>query len=231
MTGTVTHPPVLLPIAIPVGERSLPGVLGLPATPVGVVVFAHGCGSTHTSPRNAMVARVLEHRGFATVRFDLLVPDEAADRENMFDIELLAGRLGAVLDWVAGRPEIAGLPVGLFGASTGAAAALAAAARWPGKVAAVVSRGGRPDLASPWLESVRAPTLLLVGGLDEEVLVLNEAAAGEFRCHHQVAVVRGATHLFEEPGTLAEVARQAADWFVEFGSNREAPSMAAPEPS
>lgn len=210
-------------VDIAVNGRLLPGLLSTPNLSLGVIVFAHGSGSTHASPRNAAVAQVLERKGFATLRFDLLTLDEAQDRDNTFDIPLLANRLGAVTRWLAHQPEVAGLPVGYFGASTGAAAALVAAAQAPNAVAAVVSRGGRPDLARGWLARVKAPTLLLVGGLDDEVIELNRAAAAQLECRHQLAIIRGASHLFEEPGALEEVARQAADWFETFVPRRSGP--------
>lgn len=199
---------------VAIGAQHLPGELALPPAPRGVVVFAHGSGSSRLSPRNQRVAQALHARALATLLFDLLTDDEAADRRNVFDIALLASRLGDAIDALRGRPAAAALPVGLFGASTGAAAALVAAADRPDAVAAVVSRGGRPDLAGDALPRVRAPTLLIVGGADREVLALNEDAARRLRCVHELAVVPGATHLFEEPGALEHVAALAADWFV-----------------
>jgi pimeloyl-ACP methyl ester carboxylesterase len=197
-----------------IGPQRLPGELTLPPAPLGVVVFAHGSGSSRLSPRNQHVAQALQARALATLLFDLLTDDEAADRRNVFDIALLASRLGAAIDALRGRPAAAVLPVGLFGASTGAAAALVAAADRPDAVAAVVSRGGRPDLAGDALPRVRAPTLLIVGGADREVLELNDDAARCLRCAHELAVVPGATHLFEEAGALERVAALAADWFA-----------------
>ena len=214
-------------VEIPLEGHRLPGVIGMPAAAIGVIVFAHGSGSTHASPRNAAVAQILEHKGFATLRFDLLFPDEARDRDNAFDIELLAARLAAVTSWLEAQPETSHLPVGFFGASTGAAAALVAAAMAPPTVSAVVSRGGRPDLAGAWLPKVEAPTLLLVGGLDDEVIDLNRLAAEQLKCRHQLTIVKGATHLFEEPGKLEEVARQAAEWFEEFVPVRQGRSPRA----
>ena len=200
-------------VEIPVGDVSVVGDLQVPADVVGTVVFAHGSGSSRHSPRNREVATVLNRAGIATLLFDLLTPAEELNRANVFDIDLLAERLVDATRWVQARPELAGLPIGYFGASTGAAAALWAAARADVDVAAVVSRGGRPDLATPRLEDVRAPTLLVVGGADDVVLGLNRLAAGRLRCRHELVVVPGATHLFQEPGTLARAAEAARDWF------------------
>lgn len=198
-----------------IGPSRLPGELEVPAGPVtGLVIFAHGSGSSRLSPRNQFVARQLHARGLATLLFDLLTDDEARDRRNVFDIPLLALRLGAALEWQQTRPDIARLPAGLFGASTGAAAALVAAAHFAERVRAVVSRGGRPDLAGTALPRVRAPTLLIVGGADIEVLELNREAAAQMTCEQALRVVPGATHLFEEPGALEEVAMLAADWLA-----------------
>jgi predicted phosphoribosyltransferase/dienelactone hydrolase len=191
----------------------LPGDLAVPAGATGLVVFAHGSGSSRHSPRNRWVAQVLNEEGFGTLLLDLLTPAESALRANVFDVPLLATRLAGAADWARGRPGLAPLRVGYFGASTGAAAALWAAAEPGSPVAAVVSRGGRPDLAGPRLTGVRAPTLLVVGGRDDVVLDLNRAAARELRCEHRVDVVPGATHLFEEPGTLEIVADLAGEWF------------------
>jgi putative phosphoribosyl transferase len=197
-----------------IGPRSLPGELQCPEHASGLVVFAHGSGSSRLSPRNAYVGKVLRARRLATLLFDLLTEREAADRRNVFDIALLAERLAEVVDWLAARDETALLPLGLFGASTGAAAALTCAALRPGRVAAVVSRGGRPDLAGDALSRVTAPTLLIVGGEDRTVLELNDEALRRLVCEKSLKVVPGATHLFEEPGTLETVAALAADWFV-----------------
>lgn len=191
----------------------LPGVLAVPDRAIGIVVFAHGSGSSRNSPRNVLVAEVLNDAGLATLLFDLLTPGEAADRRNVFDVPLLAGRLASATAWLAETPQTASLPVGYFGASTGAAAALWAAAADP-RVRAVVSRGGRPDLARPRLAAVRAPTLLVVGGLDSGVLDVNEEARLFLRCECDLRLVPGASHLFEEPGTLETVARLARDWFL-----------------
>ena len=188
----------------------------MPASPDGVVVFAHGSGSSRFSRRNRHVAAFLEARGYATLLLDLLTPSEDAvdevTREYRFDIPRLAARVVSALDWLETRPGLAPLPVCVFGASTGAAAALIAAAERPARVAAVVSRGGRPDLAGEALGRVEAPTLLVVGGLDGEVIALNEAARRAMTAPARLAIVPGATHLFEEPGTLDEVCRLAADW-------------------
>jgi putative phosphoribosyl transferase len=192
---------------------SLPGRLVLPAPPTGLVLFAHGSGSSRHSPRNEFVASVLHEAWIGTLLFDLLTEQEATDRVNVFDIGLLAERLLAAVRFVTTLESTRHLPLGLFGASTGAAAAITAAAREP-RVAAIVSRGGRPDLAGRRLRGVRAPTLLVVGGDDPEVLALNRAALAELECEKRLAVVPGATHLFEEPGTLEEAARLAAEWFA-----------------
>jgi putative phosphoribosyl transferase len=199
-------------IALAPGLR-LAGDLRLPEPAAGLVVFAHGSGSSRLSPRNRQVAEALNESGFATLLFDLLTGEEELDRANVFDIGLLAERLLAVTAWVRAEADLRELPIGYFGASTGAAAALRAAAHLGGKIRAVVSRGGRPDLAPESLESVASPTLLIVGGADRQVLELNEAAAKLLRCEHEVAVVPGATHLFEEPGALERVAELAAEWF------------------
>lgn len=201
-------------VEIPVGFHSLPGDLTIPDRPVGIVVFAHGSGSSRLSPRNQAVATALHEARLATLLFDLLTDSEARDRGNVFNIPLLGERLVSAIDWLGTRPETRALPVGTFGASTGAAAALAAAALRADSVAAVVSRGGRPDLAAPWLADVKAPTLLIVGSLDEAVLGLNRSALAQLTCPKQLALVRGATHLFEEPGTLVAVERLAREWFV-----------------
>ncbi len=193
----------------------LPGALFVPASPSGVVVFAHGSGSGRLSPRNAQVAHVLNREGLATLLFDLLTGAEAVDRANVFDVPLLARRLDAARCWLRAQPEVEALPVGYFGASTGAGAALWAAAEEGADVRAIVSRGGRPDLAGPRLGLVHAPTLLIVGGADEVVLELNRRALAELGSgEHELAVVPGATHLFEEPGALERVAGLAADWFT-----------------
>jgi len=192
---------------------ALPGTLSVPAGARGVVLFAHGSGSSRHSPRNAAVAAALQGAGLATLLFDLLTPEEGSDRARVFDIPLLGGRLAAATAWLRrSRAEAAGLPVGSFGASTGAGAALWAAAG-DSAVVAVVSRGGRPDLAGPRLGAVGAPTLLIVGGRDPVVLDLNREAQEALRAECRLEVVAGATHLFEEPGALEQVSRLAADWF------------------
>ena len=201
-------------VGIDTGGVRLTGRLTAPARTTGIVVFAHGSGSSRHSPRNRFVAEVLQRAGLATLLFDLLSPDEEADRANVFDVPLLGARLAEVTAWLRGRPEVRGLPVGFFGASTGAGAALWAAAEPDNDVAAIVSRGGRPDLAGERLEGVRAPTLLIVGGRDEQVLQLNRSAAARLRCEHRVEVVSGASHLFEEPGTLLTAADLACAWFT-----------------
>lgn len=201
----------IVPVTLP--PHGGEGLLGLPAAmPRGIVVFAHGSGSSRLSPRNAYVADALSQAGFATLLFDLLSQDEAEDRSNVFDIALLARRLGQAANWVRDMAAARNLPLGFFGASTGAAAALIAAADRD-DVAAVVSRGGRPDLANQALSKVTAATLLIVGGNDAEVLSLNEAALRRLRCPCRLEVVPGATHLFEEPGTLEAVVALALAWF------------------
>jgi pimeloyl-ACP methyl ester carboxylesterase len=181
-----------------------------------VVLFAHGSGSSRFSTRNRFVAEVLTESGIGTLLFDLLTFSEEGDREKVFDIPLLADRLALATDWVTGHPETLGLPIGYFGASTGAAAALAAAARVTRPIGAVVSRGGRPDLAGAWLPKVAAPTLLIVGGRDSTVLELNRVAFEKLTCPKRLDVVPGATHLFEERGALEQVAALAAGWFREY---------------
>jgi putative phosphoribosyl transferase len=203
-------------VSIPVGAVTLEGHLHLPEPVTGVVLFAHGSGSSRHSPRNRFVASVLQRAGLGTLLLDLLSPEEELTRANVFDIELLAGRLAAATRWLGTRPDSAAGRVGYFGASTGAGAALWAAAEPGSTVAAVVSRGGRPDLAGPRLADVAAPTLLIVGGADEMVLELNRRAQAQLRCPNELAVVEGATHLFEEPGTLAEAAILARDWFTRY---------------
>ena len=200
-------------VLVPVDGRRLPGTLTVPEPCLGLVLFAHGSGSSRHSPRNRQVAETLHGRGIGTLLFDLLVEHEADDRELVFDIPLLAERLAEAAEWLAGQPEASGRVLGYFGASTGGAAALAATVVGQVPVAAVVSRGGRPDLAAPVLDRVRVPTLLIVGGDDEPVLSLNRSALARMRGDHQLVVVPRATHLFEEPGALEEVARLAGDWF------------------
>ncbi|HEV7651612.1 MAG TPA: phosphoribosyltransferase family protein [Actinophytocola sp.] len=199
----------------------LPGTLSVPARPAGVVVFAHGSGSGRNSPRNRVVAGALHAAGFATLLVDLLDAGETGDRAKVFDIDLLASRLRTAIALARDDPRLAGLPIGLFGASTGAAAALRAAADPDVKVSAIVSRGGRPDLAGDGLAAVDAPTLLIVGGRDEQVLELNTQARARMRCRTDLAVVPGASHLFEEPGALERVAALSVAWFAEhFGAEQ-----------
>jgi len=217
----------------------LPGILAVPDGAAGIVVFAHGSGSSHLSPRNAAVAATIREAGLASLLFDLLTPQEAQDRANVFNIPLLADRLDSAIRFVRAGRRTTGLRVGLFGASTGAAAALVSAGRDAGRmsgaaagceqgptletasaggssepVSAVVSRGGRPDLAGDMLRAVRAPTLLIVGGDDGHVLALNRAARREMICETELTVIPGASHLFEEPGAMEEVARLASQWFT-----------------
>ncbi len=214
LTTAVTAADVSIPALAASGSPiSLPGRLALPETAHGLVLFAHGSGSSRLSPRNQFVASMLHESWLGTLLFDLLTEQESYDRVNVFDIGLLAERLAAAIRFVAGREQTAALPLGLFGASTGAAAALVAAAHEP-RVKAVVSRGGRPDMAGGALSRMTAPTLLIVGGHDEEVLALNQLAYEQITAEKQLAVVPGATHLFEEPGTLEEAARLAAEWFA-----------------
>jgi putative phosphoribosyl transferase len=205
-------------VAVAFEGGELAGDLTLPDDATGVVLFAHGSGSSRLSPRNQVVAGRLNEAGLATLLIDLLTADEERlddyTRELRFNIPLLAGRLATCADWLATNPATRNLPLGLFGASTGAAAALICAARQPQRVRAVVSRGGRPDLAGEALPAVRAPTLLIVGGRDDVVLQLNRRAQKEMAPDTTLLVVPNATHLFEEPGALEEVARLASDWFV-----------------
>lgn len=205
-------------LTLPVGASSLVADLVVPPDARGVVLFAHGSGSSRTSPRNRFVAEELQRAGLVTLLFDLLTPVEARQDaltgHLRFDLTLLSRRMIAVTELVAGRDLDGGLPIGLFGASTGAAAALIAAAERPALVKAVVSRGGRPDLAAARLPKVTAPTLLIVGGLDAEVIALNRQALDAMTCERALELVPGATHLFEEPGTLERVAELARDWFV-----------------
>ena len=213
MTGAAT-----ISVAVPFPAGRLTGDLTIPPASVGIVLLAHGSGSSRLSPRNQFVAQRLNERQLATLLIDLLTPDEEAideyTRELRFDIPMLADRLVTCSDWLTDDDRAASLPLGLFGASTGAAAALICAARQPQRVRAVVSRGGRPDLATDALPLVRAPTLLIVGGHDEIVLDLNERAQATMTAESLLEVVPGATHLFEEPGTLERVAALASDWFA-----------------
>ena len=202
-----------LDVLIPAGSVALPGELSLPPSAPAVVVFAHGSGSSRLSPRNRQVAAALQRAGSGTLLFDLLTEEEARDRANVFAIPLLGRRVAAAVRWLDGEGSRRGLPLGLFGASTGAAAALWAAVELGDRVGAVISRGGRPDLAGDRLPLVRCPTLLVVGGADTEVLALNRAALRALRCRAELAVVPGATHLFEEPGALKHVTDLACVWF------------------
>jgi pimeloyl-ACP methyl ester carboxylesterase len=201
---------------VTIGEKRLEGELAGPADPQGLIIFAHGSGSSRHSPRNTFVAESLRRRGFATLLIDLLTEAEAGDRRNVFDIHLLAERVVEALAWARGDGEAGALPIGLFGASTGAAAALVAAAAAPDDVAAVVSRGGRPDLAGAALDRVRAPVLLIVGGADAAVLDLNRSALARLTAIKKLEIVPGATHLFEEPGALEAVVVLAANWFEAY---------------
>jgi putative phosphoribosyl transferase len=203
-------------VEVTAGPVRLTGHLTVPERCSGLVIFAHGSGSSRHSPRNRFVAATLNAAGLGTLLFDLLTPEEELERSAVFDVELLAERLCAVTSWLLDQPQAEGRRVGYFGASTGAAAALWAAAEPGSKIAAVVSRGGRPDLAGPRLADVRAPTLLIVGGDDDVVLQLNRHAQRQLACENRVVVVAGATHLFEEPGALEEVADLARTWFVDF---------------
>ena len=216
-------------VNIPVGpELSLGGELTVPPRARGIVVFAHGSGSSRRSPRNRAVARALNGAGFATLLFDLLTPSEEIDRTNVFDISLLASRLLAASAWLEERSDVGELPLGYFGASTGAAAALSAAAELGDRVHVVVSRGGRPDLAQN-LGAVRASTLLIVGGADHQVLALNHEAQQQLRCPSELAVIPGATHLFEEPGALEQVSSLAIDWLDRHLAQAGAVAPAAPD--
>jgi putative phosphoribosyl transferase len=201
-------------VHIPAGQVRLEGDLTVAPDPIGIVAFAHGSGSSRRSPRNQYVASVLQAQGLVTLLFDLLTPAEDRDYQRRFDIALLTERLIAAARWIEADPDLDRLPLGLFGASTGAAAALQAAAALGSGVKAVVSRGGRPDLAgAKALHAVSAPTLLIVGGEDHGVIELNQAAHAELRCEKALKLIPGATHLFEEPGTLEAAADAAAAWF------------------
>jgi len=214
--GSVDGPDCDIDVEIPAGAITLNAHLHLPEPATGVVLFAHGSSSNRRSPRNRFVAEVLHRAGLGTLLLDLLTPDEELDRANVFNIELLARRLTAATRWLNGRPDAASCRVGYFGASTGAAAALWAAAEPGAQLAAIVSRGGRPDLAGPRLDKVRAPTLLIVGSDDQAVLGLNGLSRAQLRCPSELSIVQGATHLFEEPGALAEAALMASDWFTRY---------------
>lgn len=216
-------------VDVDAGRRKLKGILGIPAGARGIVVFAHGSGSGRMSPRNQFVAHSLQAGGLATLLVDLLEETEADDRRYVFDVELLAERLENAADWLKWQAVARGLKLGYFGASTGAAAALIAAARRTTEVAAVVSRGGRPDLAFDYLPTVHAPTLLIVGGADEAVLELNKQAIAQLHCRKELLVVPRATHLFPEPGALEQVAQEAERWFkryLEIDSSEELKAVA-----
>ncbi len=207
-------------VQLPSGQIQMKGILAVPRDAGSVVLFAHGSGSGRFSPRNGYVAKVLQEGGIATLLIDLLTEEEAEDRALVFDIDLLTRRVLDATAWLRGESSTAGLAIGYFGASTGAAAALKAAAQEGTKVAAVVSRGGRPDLATDALRKVRAPTLLIVGGNDEPVVEMNRQAYAQMRCEKEMVIVPGATHLFEEPGALEEVAALARDWFLRHTAGR-----------
>jgi dienelactone hydrolase len=213
------------PVSIDAGTVTLEGIFGEVSDPIGIVVFAHGSGSGRKSPRNHYVARQLQRAGMATLLIDLLTAREDEQYRMRFDINLLQPRLAAACAWVREHERYLGVPIGLFGASTGAAVALRVAAARPDQIAAVVSRGGRPDLAGvPALELVRAPTLLIVGGNDSQVIDLNEAALAEMRCDARVDIVPGASHLFEESGTLETAAALAVAWFARHFSGTRPPA-------
>tara|TARA_R110002126_G_scaffold3111_6_gene17035 strand:+ start:2867 stop:3520 length:654 start_codon:yes stop_codon:yes gene_type:complete len=198
---------------VEIPPAGLKAILTVPANPIAMVIFAHGSGSGRLSPRNNHVAAALREDGFATLLLDLLTPEEERDRANVFNIELLAGRLSLAARWVREQPAYSEIPICYFGASTGAGAALVAAARDEPHIAAIVSRGGRPDLAGPWLGKLRTPTLLIVGSLDGPVIDLNKQAYDALQCPKRLTIVKGAGHLFEEPGTLEEVIVHASAWF------------------
>lgn len=223
--GQPEQPPLSTEARIPAAHVTLEGHFVLPQVNAPVVVFAHGSGSGRNSERNQYVASVLQAAGLGTLLLDLLTPEEETDRANAFDIPKLAQRITAAEAWVHRQPQSLSSPVGFFGASTGAGAALWAAAEPGARVGALVSRGGRPDLADQRLGTVEAPTLLVVGGEDHEVLELNRQAQSELRCENALEIVDGAAHLFEEPGTLEQVARLASEWFA-----RHLPSAPAIDP-
>lgn len=210
---TVERYPTDRLVQIPANGVELEGALTIPSAAEGIVLFAHGSGSSRHSPRNNFVAQVLHKAGIGTLLMDLLSLEEDAIYENRFDIDLLTWRLERATQWILAQPEAKTLDTGYFGASTGAAAALQAAATFGPSIGAVVSRGGRPDLAMAALDRVESPTLLIVGGLDDVVIDLNRQAYARLRAEKRLAIVKGATHLFEEPGTLQEAANLAAEWF------------------
>lgn len=217
MDTNATREGLDVPVRVAAGSATLEGNLGVPPGASGLVLFAHGSGSSRHSPRNLFVAGVLREAGLGTLLVDLLTTDEEAEDARTghlrFDIGLLADRLVAATDWLADQPATRDLKVGYFGASTGGGAALVAAAGRPDRVAAIVSRGGRPDLAGPALPRVQAPTLLIVGGRDTPVIAMNREALAQIRCEKHLEIVPGATHLFPEPGTLDAVALLATRWF------------------
>lgn len=209
---------------IPVGPMHVEGMLELPANVQSIVLFAHGSGSSRHSKRNTYVARVLQKNGIGTLLMDLLTPEEDAYYPTRFDIPLLTHRLLAATSWVKNDRRTEHLPIGYFGASTGAAAALQAAASYGDEIGAVVSRGGRPDIAgTSALENVKAPTLLIVGGWDEDVIALNQQAFDQLHCIKVITIIPGATHLFTEPGTLEDVAHQASAWFAQYLKPQQLP--------
>lgn len=210
-------------VTIPLPEGDLPGNLNLPLDSFGIVLFAHGSGSSRNSPRNRAVAEILNASHIGTLLFDLLTPEEDTDHRTRFDIELLTVRLMKAIEWVRDTPLVPNIPLGLFGASTGAAAALKAAAQLGDTITAVVSRGGRPDLAMAELPKVRAPSLFIVGGNDPEVEHLNRKAQKVMRCESQVSIIPGAGHLFEEGRSLETVADLAAGWFLRYFQERKVP--------
>ena len=218
-------------VRIAAGRATLEGDLNIPEGARGIVLFAHGRGSSRHSPRNRYVAQLLNQAQLATLLADLLTAEEEAidlrTAQLRFDIGLLAARLARVTDWLVQYPDTRLLRIGYFGASTGAAAALVAAAERPAAIGAVVSRGGRPDLAGPYLPRVRAPTLLLVGGNDFQVIELNRAALAQLRCERELVIIPGATHLFEEPGALGQVAQLAREWFQKHLVQEEASAARA----
>ncbi len=223
--GTRTHDGERI-VRVPAGQAVLEGALEIPRDAEGIVLFAHGSGSSRHSPRNKYVARMLQESRLATLLLDLLTPEEEAvdlrTRHLRFDIALLAQRLVSATDWLARAQDTSNLPIGYFGASTGGGAALVAAAERPDVVHAGVSRGGRPDLAGDALPNVRAPTLLIVGGMDAPVIGMNEDAMARMHAREELEIVAGGTHLFEEPGTLEQVARLARDWLVQHLSSAHA---------
>jgi putative phosphoribosyl transferase len=220
MGANMSVEPSERPVAIPIGGRRLIGTLAVPRGAGAMILFAHGSGSGRFSPRNQFVAQALQNAGLGTLLVDLLEADEGEDRRKVFDIELLADRLLAAAHWLGRDAETSDLRLGYFGASTGAAAALVAAASRRERVGAIVSRGGRPELARNQLPEVTAPTLLIVGSRDEDVLELNRQALALLRCPRELVIVPGATHLFPEPGALEKVARLAKRWFLQYmGTN------------